>query len=91
MALLPGMGLAMLAFLDLAVRKRLLCLLGPPRRAPRPPVPMDLMEAKAVSLNVLQAHAHSKVLTDGLLGCSQSTGCRCHGFKHKETDWLIAF
>lgn len=55
--LLPGVGLAAPGVLDLAVRKRLPCLLGFPRRAPNPPVPIDFMEAKAVSLNVLQTHA----------------------------------
>ena len=43
----------MLAFLDLAVRKTLPCLLGPPRLAIKPPGPIDFMVAKAVSLRVL--------------------------------------
>lgn len=88
--MLPGMRLVTPGVLDLAVRKRLPCLLGFPRRAPTPPVPIDFMEAKAVSLNVLQTHAQSAVLVDGLFGCSHSTACHHHVFQRKQTNRLVA-
>ena len=88
--MLPGKGLAAPGVLDLAVRKRLPCLLGFPRRAPNPPVPIDFMEAKAVSLNVLQTHLQSAALVGGLFGCSHSTARRYHGLKHKQKNWFIA-
>ena len=56
----PGMGLvgiARLAFLDLAVRKALPCLLAPPMVAPKPPGPIDFIVASAVSLSDLGTSA----------------------------------
>lgn len=50
----------MLAFLDLAVKNALPCLLGPrPMVAPNPPGPMDFIDASAVNLRVLSTVRHT--------------------------------